>query len=570
MYHEEHALPGFVHARSRDQLRLPSIDLKGETPVIYFYTNQRQNVRVGVAFPQGVWTQWYPQAAGLNPELALDAQRLEHPCDGRICWRAELIPTQANAHKAGATSAPAIELPTTSHDQLWNHAREVDAVYVKTDDITSTPPRPEFEKFLFYRGLGEARLPIALCAGDGGTLTVEQDPNLAAGLPHVFVLRVEKGRGAFRYLRGPVPGQSARGVIPSLEECQPMSSFTHAISQALAEKLTESGLYPKEALAMVNTWRTSYFESDGVRALCVLPQSWTDTFIPMWVVPPPRQIVRVMVGRLELLTKEREMLAARAISDLSSRDGARREAAFAFLHEQGRYVEPIVRRVLRTTADEQVRTLCRRLLLTEFVTELRAALRRPTDGARQHTDALVLRAQLARLLREIGLVAAARDEGEELLALLKSQPLAPGQAPLSDPELLAMRAAAFEATGDDHKAAIMYHRSIELQARKLPYGDPAPLYRLCGWWGGRAYARSLAQSGKTKTIVAGLEAKLTQRRTGWLGRDRDDRYWHLVLGFLMDAQGNSAAADSHWGFLAAQVKPIAPGGVGEDVKASGS
>jgi hypothetical protein len=35
MYHEEHALPGFVHARSRDQLRLPSVLLKGETPVIY-------------------------------------------------------------------------------------------------------------------------------------------------------------------------------------------------------------------------------------------------------------------------------------------------------------------------------------------------------------------------------------------------------------------------------------------------------------------------------------------------------------------------------------------------------
>ena len=37
MYHEEHALPSFVHARSRDQLRLPTSLMKGETPVIYFY-----------------------------------------------------------------------------------------------------------------------------------------------------------------------------------------------------------------------------------------------------------------------------------------------------------------------------------------------------------------------------------------------------------------------------------------------------------------------------------------------------------------------------------------------------
>src|SRR4051794_18380983 len=39
MYHEEHALPAFVHARGRDQLRPRSIFVKGETPVIYFYTN---------------------------------------------------------------------------------------------------------------------------------------------------------------------------------------------------------------------------------------------------------------------------------------------------------------------------------------------------------------------------------------------------------------------------------------------------------------------------------------------------------------------------------------------------
>src|SRR3954453_21365628 len=45
MYHEEHALPAFVHARGRDQLRPRSIFLKGETPVIYFYTARGQNAQ---------------------------------------------------------------------------------------------------------------------------------------------------------------------------------------------------------------------------------------------------------------------------------------------------------------------------------------------------------------------------------------------------------------------------------------------------------------------------------------------------------------------------------------------
>jgi hypothetical protein len=62
MYHEEHALPGFVHARSKDQLRVPAVSVKGETPVIYFYSDVARDVKVRVRFPRGLWTQWYPQA----------------------------------------------------------------------------------------------------------------------------------------------------------------------------------------------------------------------------------------------------------------------------------------------------------------------------------------------------------------------------------------------------------------------------------------------------------------------------------------------------------------------------
>ena len=83
MYHEEHALPSFVHARSRDQLRLPEVFLKGETPVIYFYTQQPLSVRLGVRFPRGVWTQWYPQAARVLPPLVQQAESHHRLKDGR-------------------------------------------------------------------------------------------------------------------------------------------------------------------------------------------------------------------------------------------------------------------------------------------------------------------------------------------------------------------------------------------------------------------------------------------------------------------------------------------------------
>ena len=74
-------------------------------------------------------------------------------------------------------------------------------------------------------------------------------------------------------------------MIPSMDKAQPLAEFTRTIADALAARLAESGLYAKEARAMVNTWTTSYFQTEGVRVLFVLPQSWTDAFIPMTIAP---------------------------------------------------------------------------------------------------------------------------------------------------------------------------------------------------------------------------------------------------------------------------------------------
>jgi hypothetical protein len=45
----------------------------------------------------------------------------------------------------------------------------------------------------------------------------------------------------------------------------------------------------------------------------------------------------------------------------------------------------MIRRTLRTTTDERVRALCRQLLLTDFVTELRTALTDADTGAKVRT-----------------------------------------------------------------------------------------------------------------------------------------------------------------------------------------
>jgi hypothetical protein len=542
MYHEEHALPAFVHSRSRDQLRLPFVLTKGETPVIYFYTKERQHVRVAVGFPRGVWTQWYPQSILVDPPLSQGAEVPDHLSGGRICWQAEVIPASAVNRE--------VKVPDTSIDSLWNHARQVDAAYIRTNDGTRDPASPEFEKFLFYRGLGEARLPLQLDARQNGTLTLDREPTVGDGVRQVFVIRVENGRGAYSFYPALRPGEQVSDVIPSLARALPIADFSKVIAEDLAARLTQAGLFAKEARAMVNTWTTSYFQTDGVRALFVLPQSWTDAFIPMNVTPKPKEILRVMVGRLELLTGEREKLAENAVRDLAGAEPAKREAAYHFLCEQGRYVEPIIRRLMKSTQDDAVRTLCRRLLLTDFVTELRAAVHNSADGKRLTGDPVLLRAQLARLLREIGSTDEARTLGETVLAALKTYPQAPHLTLADNPGALEIRAAAVEATGDDKKASVIYQRRIELQLKMLGNFDATAITWLRDWWVGRAYARCVLRTTRSSETIAGLEKYLSRPPVPLA----DERSGRLFLALLLDGQGKPKLAETHWQALAAKTK----------------
>jgi hypothetical protein len=545
MYHEEHSLPAFVHSRSRDQLRLPIVLIKGETPVIYFYTKDRQRVSLGVGFPRGVWTQWYPQASMVSPSLIQNAETPDRLSGGRIYWQAEVIPASGIDRD--------LKLPATSGDALWNHARQVDAAYVKTSDGTKDPASPEFEKFLFYRGLGEARLPLQLNARQNGTLVLDRDATLGEGVRQVFVIRVENGRGVYKFYPALRPGEQFSDVLPAMSEARPLAEFTRAIADDLAARLTESGLYNKEARAMVNTWTSSYFQTDGVRALFVLPQSWTDAFIPMTVSPKPKQIVRVMVGRLELLTAGRESLAENAVRDLTSGDSGKRQQAFRFLHDQGRYVEPIVRRVMKTTKNDDVRMQCRRLLLTDFVSELRAAVHNSADGKRLTIDPVLLRAHLARVLRGIGSHDEARAEGEAVLAALKTYPLGPIQTMADSPAALEIRAAAVEATGDDRKASAIYARRIELQLKMIGVVDANVIAWLRDWWVGRAYARCLLRTPTAGVTIAGLD-KYLEHASSASSTVADERSSRVFLAFLLDGQGKAELAESHWSALTAKPK----------------
>jgi hypothetical protein len=536
MYHEEHALPEFVHARSKDQLRMRAVDVKGETPVIYFYTRQPRNVSVSVGFPQGIWTQWFPQAARVAPGLSQTASP-PVPRNGRITWQAQIIPA------GGAKPAPV--LPTAPKGSLWGYAREVDAAYVRT----SASAGPETERYLFYRGLGKATLPVTYAADNQGT--VRWDGSQTRSARDLFMIEVRNGKGAWKYVPEVRPGQPVRKAFAALSMPAPLPVFAKQVGDALATRLQSHGLYAKEARAMVNTWRESYFQTEGTRILYVLPQQWTDRFIPLEVHPKPLSTVRVMVGRLEVLTPERELQAEAATRDLSSADLATREKAFGVLRKFGRYAEPVLNRVLATSKDQKVLLLCRRLLSTGFVTELRAGVTSAGEGAVVENPAFV-RAQLSSLLREIGLNDEARAEANYALAQLRSLPTLPMDNSQARHPLRA-HARMMEGLGDDAGAAAAYRTFITFGAQAYSKKQCVSCHRIFNtegpkengwfrdWWAGERFARYAIRTGKAEEVLAAAEK----------GSGEEANVEKLLAAYIYAARGDSKQAGQLWAALEA-------------------
>ena len=76
------------------------------------------------------------------------------------------------------------------------------------------------------------------------------------------------------------------------------------------EGLTGDGLNPDEADALLNTWDASYFRSHGLRLFFLVPRPWTDYVLPLKTTLDA-DIKRVMIGRIELITRKQRGCVAR-------------------------------------------------------------------------------------------------------------------------------------------------------------------------------------------------------------------------------------------------------------------
>jgi hypothetical protein len=302
---DDHALPPFVHSRETTPDGYWDVRLKMETPVLYLYSDREREVRVRVDFPGGILTTWYPQVRHSGPAL-VPAGGKEPPAlkDGFLDW---------GLVKVLAPGLGGEHLPEVAPGDPWALARVPDA-----NVLRMCREGLEHEKYLFYRGLGRMELSLKASLVDG-KVSVE-------GAKSGRVIQVEGGK-----VRTAPLGKEPREI--AIDD----------LVRTLAEEYACEGLTHPEALAMVRTWRKSWLETPGTRVLVPLPREETERLLPLQVQPAPRESVRVLVARLDILTPAEEKRAeAVALSAAGAADAA---------EKLGRFAGPILRRVERVSKD---------------------------------------------------------------------------------------------------------------------------------------------------------------------------------------------------------------------------
>jgi hypothetical protein len=359
MVDSEELLPRFVAERALNGYSRAKLYSKMETPVTYFYTDRPRDVQVKVDMPHGLLTHFYPTVRAFTPPLT---DKAATPSGSSLDWGTFQVFPDRRFVPAGQ-ALPTKEPPylfEAGQESTWRFARETDSALVKVN----AHGRNYYEKFLFYRGLGTFTLPLEVrssWAGDHLHLSLHNtggDP-----LQGLFAIHVDNGTIRFGALAD-LAGGATNDVdaTPLLTAKLPLEEGVPRAKEVVAAALVKAGLYPKEAQAMVNTWEGSYFRTAGLRILSVLPRSTVDEVIPIQIKPAPQELVRVMVGRIEVLTPDMEERIEKQLTDLGSPDADVRAAAEAGLAQLGRFKEPVLRRIASMTKAPEVRSRAESLI----------------------------------------------------------------------------------------------------------------------------------------------------------------------------------------------------------------
>jgi hypothetical protein len=176
--------------------------------------------------------------------------------------------------------------------------------------------------------VGRFQVPVsARLSGDGKVVVENRGVD---SVPNVILFENRGGRLGYRSMGAIDAGQTARPSAPPTSLDGSLAQLQYDLENALVAQ----GLFPKEAQAMVETWRDSWFE-EGSRLIYIVPSRAIDAILPLQIEPAPSQTARVFVGRIELITPE----TTRAVEDaIANRD-------WSTIDRYYRFLDPILTRI---------------------------------------------------------------------------------------------------------------------------------------------------------------------------------------------------------------------------------
>jgi hypothetical protein len=295
--HKSGDLPGFVYhnvgqwSKARWDWNLFN-PISLETPVLYFYTEQKQTVSVQVDFPKGFMTEWYPKVD--NDQIGAPRQLIWKKVN--LLPGATLGTRDLDKRRQKDEAAPArgtVLLPVQEpRDSHYYPARETDAVPLQVGQ--------EQEKLLFYRGVADFAPPVSVQAVNADDFRVKNNhKETVTGA--VLVRSIDKSHVRCTHLDDLKGGTEITVSLPCKSICS-----TDELAEKLVKSLMNAGLFEKEARAMVKTWRADWFNDPGTRLLYIAPRPYAGELLPLKIEPKPAATVRVLVGRHDIITSEQE------------------------------------------------------------------------------------------------------------------------------------------------------------------------------------------------------------------------------------------------------------------------
>ncbi len=299
----------------------PEITMRLETPVIYFYPPDDKPITLNVSatFNGGLLTEFYPGAQTIydGKPSTKPPGHVNANTRGGLEWH------NISIHKLEppiVSCAPAAAGPIGPPQPPLTDSR----VWVTPRLVNSTPVTigKEAEQYIFYRGVGHFDAPIGVVrSADGNSLWIRDirpmdrpRPPMKFGGMWLADFHAD-GSCAFREISDgpPSPDANAKLQPATFADADYASDNVDKLKDAMKQSLLKAGLFDDEATAMLETWKLSYFRSNGERLFFLVPREWTDNVLPL-KISQECDVTRVMMGRIELITPQQRD-AARQLVD---------------------------------------------------------------------------------------------------------------------------------------------------------------------------------------------------------------------------------------------------------------